>query len=61
MSRHLYDLERLMDTQFAEAALSDMELYHEIIAHRHVGDVNYELNYPSTITFYPTISIDILV
>ncbi len=50
-----------MDTQFAEAALSDMELYHEIIAHRHVGDVNYELNYPSTITFYPTISIDILV
>ena len=61
MSRHLYDLERLMDTQFAEAALSDMELYHEIIAHRHVGGVNYELNYPSTITFYPTISIDILV
>lgn len=41
MSRHLYDLERLMDTPFAEAALSDMELYQEIIAHRqrfyHVG------------------------
>lgn len=26
MSRHLYDLERLMDTAFAEVALSDMEL-----------------------------------
>ena len=34
MSRHLYDLERLMDTAFAEAALSDMELYQEIITHR---------------------------
>lgn len=58
MSRHLYDLERLMDTPFAEAALSDMELYQEIIAHRqrfyHVGGVNYELNHPSTITFCPT-------
>lgn len=58
MSRHLYDLERLMDTPFAEAALSDMELYQEIIAHRqrfyHVGGVNYELNHPSTISFRPT-------
>ena len=58
MSRHLYDLERLMDTPFAEAALSDMELYQEIIAHRqrfyHVGGVNYELNHPSTIAFCPT-------
>lgn len=58
MSRHLYDLERLMGTPFAEAALSDMELYQEIIAHRqrfyHVGGVNYELNHPSTITFCPT-------
>lgn len=47
-----------MDTQFAEVALSDIELYHEIIAHRqrfyHVGGVNYELNHPSTITFCPT-------
>ncbi|MFG6390870.1 MAG: nucleotidyl transferase AbiEii/AbiGii toxin family protein [Candidatus Amulumruptor sp.] len=58
MSRHLYDLERLMDTPFAEAALSDMELYQEIIAHRqrfyHVGGVTYELNHPSTIKFCQT-------
>ncbi len=58
MSRHLYDLERLMDTPFAEAALSDMELYQEIIAHRqrfyHVGGVNYEINHTSTIKFCPT-------
>jgi hypothetical protein len=57
MSRHLYDLERLMDTPFATAALTDMPLYHEIIEHRrrfyHVGGVKYELNQPSTIAFCP--------
>ena len=47
-----------MDTPFAEVALSDIELYQEIIAHRqrfyHAGGVNYELNHPSIITFCPT-------
>lgn len=58
MSRHLYDLERLMDTHFASLALEDMPLYHEIIEHRrrfyHVGGVNYDLNRPATISFCPT-------
>lgn len=57
MSRHLYDLERLMDTPFAMAALTDISLYKEIIEHRHrfyhVGDVNYNLNLPATIAFCP--------
>lgn len=58
MSRHLYDLERLMDTPYASMALADRELYKEVIAHRrrfyHVGGVNYDLNHPSTIAFCPT-------
>lgn len=58
MSRHLYDLERLMDTPFALLAFEDMRLYHEIIEHRrrfyHVGGVNYDLNRPATISFCPT-------
>ena len=33
-SRHLYDLEKLMDTGFAIAALENMELYQTIVAHR---------------------------
>lgn len=57
MSRHLYDLERLMDTEFAADALADMTLYHEIIEHRrrfyHVSGVNYDLNLPSAISFCP--------
>jgi len=58
MSRHLYDLERLMDTPFAAAALADMPLYREIIEHRrrfyHVGGINYNLNLPASIAFCPT-------
>lgn len=57
MSRHLYDLEKMMDTSFALQALGDVNLYNKIIAHRkkfyHVGGVNYELNNSSTIKFCP--------
>lgn len=34
LSRHLYDLVRLMDTEHGMAALQDKELYHNIVAHR---------------------------
>lgn len=57
MSRHLYDLERLMDTEYAESALGDFELYKRIVEHRrkfyHVGGVNYDLDFPATVMFCP--------
>lgn len=34
LSRHLYDLERLMDTQHGVTALQDKELYNNIVIHR---------------------------
>jgi predicted nucleotidyltransferase component of viral defense system len=34
LTRHLYDIERLMDTEFAEKALTDVKLYQDIVAHR---------------------------
>ena len=34
LTRHLYDLERLMDTEFAKKALSDLTLYQDIVRHR---------------------------
>ena len=34
LSRHLYDLERLMDTQHGIKALQEKELYNNIVAHR---------------------------
>ena len=58
MSRHLYDLERLMDTEYGRAALKDTKLYREIVEHRkkfyHVGGVDYSLDLPERIVFCPT-------
>lgn len=34
MSRHLYDLEKLMDTNYGKAALEDTALYQAIVEHR---------------------------
>jgi Nucleotidyl transferase AbiEii toxin, Type IV TA system len=34
LSRHLYDIEKIMDTPFAEKALSDKHLYQQIVEHR---------------------------
>ena len=34
MSRHIYDLEKLMDTKVADEALKDIELYKSVIEHR---------------------------
>ncbi len=57
MTRHLYDLERLMDTEFGKMALSDKELYGKIVEHRrkfyHVGYADYDKDYPGFIEFLP--------
>ena len=58
MSRHLYDLERLMDTDYATSALKDQTLYSVIVNHRkkfyHVGGVDYSLDMPDKISFCPS-------
>ena len=55
MSRHLYDLEKLMDTKYGKEALSNRELYDAIVEHRKayyaLKYVNYDLHAPSTINF----------
>lgn len=57
MSRHLYDLEKLMSTPYAHQALQDKALYEQIVAHRkrfyHVGGVDYSKDIPSEIDFIP--------
>ena len=57
MTRHLYDLERLMDTEFGKMALSDKKLYGKIVEHRrkfyHVGYADYDKDYPETIELLP--------
>lgn len=57
MSRHLYDLERLMDTDYGTAALNDIELYNSIIEHRRtyyaLKYVDYDQLSRETISFIP--------
>lgn len=55
MSRHLYDIDKLMNTQYGKEALSDTALYDSIVEHRRtyyaLKYVNYNLHAPSTINF----------
>lgn len=55
MTRHLYDLEKLMDTEYGRNALSDRILYDAIVEHRKayyaLKYVNYDLLNPQNINF----------
>ena len=57
MSRHLYDLEKMMDTDHCSEALKDKELYFLIIQHRAIftrlKDVDYNTHQPDHIDFVP--------
>ena len=58
MTRHFYDLEKLMHTPYAEMALNDLVLYHEIVEYRrkfyHVGYVDYNKELPANIQIVPS-------
>ena len=55
MSRHLYDLDKLMDSQYGNVALAGRSLYDSIVEHRRtyyaLKYVNYDLHDPETISF----------
>ncbi len=57
-SRHLYDLEKMMDSQIESEALADTTLYRTIIEHRRkfigLGGFNYDTLKPRTLTFIPS-------
>lgn len=57
MSRHLYDIERIMRTDYGEQAINDKELYQGIVAHREkfnaLRGLDYHLHQPATVSFLP--------
>jgi len=57
MSRHLYDLEKIMDTPFGKEALADRQLYMDIVRHRSVFNrrpsVDYTSHAPLSINIIP--------
>ena len=56
-SRHLYDLEKMMDKEFAIKAISDNELWNTIHHHRekftHINGVDYSQDIRSKISLIP--------
>lgn len=57
MSRHLYDLEKLMDTTHGKEALKDAKLYHTIVEHRKdfnaIRGIDYTNHSPQLISILP--------
>lgn len=57
LSRHLYDLEKLMDTEHGKAAIKDAELYKGIVTHREkfnpLRGVDYSNHIPGKIKIIP--------
>ena len=57
LSRHLYDIEKLSQTEYAKNALRDTELYNTIIRHREkftpVSGIDYSNHSPDKIKFIP--------
>lgn len=57
MTRHLYDISKLMETEYLEKAISDRELYDTIIKHRSkltkISWVDYDKHSYSTLSFIP--------
>lgn len=61
LSRHLYDLEKLMDTEYATTALADYEFYTSLITHRAqfnaIRGLDYAGHIPDQINFIPPADI----
>ena len=57
LSRHLYDIEKLSQTEYAEIALQDTELYDTIVKHRSkftaISGIDYTKHNPANIKFIP--------
>lgn len=57
MTRHLYDLGKIIDSGIAKEAIEDQDLYRTIVKHREmltrVSWVNYDTHAPQTINFIP--------
>jgi len=57
LTRHLYDIEKMMDKEFATEAMNNIELYTGIVEHRSKftawSGLDYKTHHPSTISFLP--------
>ncbi len=61
LTRHMYDVEKMMDKNFAKEALHNKTLYNEIINHRQEftawSGLDYSSHQPGTVSFMPPASV----
>lgn len=57
MSRHLYDVEKLMDHKYGKEAIKNKELFETLVQHRSkytpIRGISYDLHTTQTINFIP--------
>lgn len=61
LTRHMYDIEKMMDKPFAAEAMNNQVMYNEIVAHRKAftawSGLDYGSHKPQTISFVPPVEI----
>ncbi len=61
LSRHLYDLEKMMDTVYGNNAINDVSLYRSIVEHREIYNklsyLEYPIHSPQGITIIPPVEV----
>lgn len=62
LTRHMYDIVKMMDKPFAIEAMNNHVLYNEIVAHRKAftawSGLDYSTHHPQTINFVPPTEIE---
>ena len=62
ITRHMYDIVKMMDKPFAMEAMQNVQLYEDIVAHRKKftawSGLDYMTHLPHTISFLPPVSIE---
>ena len=62
LTRHMYDIVKMMDKPFATEAMNNHVLYNEIVAHRKAftawNGLDYSTHHPQTINFVPLTEIE---
>lgn len=61
LTRHIYDIEKMMDTDFVAQAMNNADMYVEIVKHRQKftawSGLDYRLHKPATLSFVPPESL----
>lgn len=65
LTRHMYDIVKMMDKPFAKEAMSNQKMYNEIVEHRKTftawSGLDYNTHAPHTISFVPPTNIDLVL